>query len=107
MYPLTRQWRFGGPKAKRSQPEEQSKPKKRERGSSGKPKNTRRCERCGQMAFIAVDDDTLKAHQWQTNGQWCRGGQAPSDGQRKAAAKAKKKRSVHASSGGLPTLGGR
>ncbi|HWU28042.1 MAG TPA: hypothetical protein VN041_02990 [Microbacterium sp.] len=105
LYPLTREWRFGKkatPKASGGQ-----EPKKPRTKRPNPPKNTRRCDRCGQLASYSTDDDTLGPHQWQSNGQWCRGGRAPSDSQRKAAAKAKRKRSVRASSGGLPSLGQR
>lgn len=63
------------------------------------------CTHCGgRTALVSMKRDLgLKAH-LRPSGRWCSAGVPPTDGQR---AKARRKRSVWTTSGGLPTLGGR
>ncbi|WP_449281242.1 hypothetical protein [Leucobacter sp.] len=97
LYPLSNEWRFGKVSAA---------PKKK---SSGKkkpslPQNYVECPNCKQKVR-ELEDGRLLAHQWASNGRWCKAGSRPTDRKKKQAAK--KRRSVWASSGGLPTLGNR
>jgi hypothetical protein len=65
------------------------------------------CAKCDGRGQLVEGTSKLHAHLRSDSIRWCSGGVPPTDEQRKKAAKGKKKRSVWATSGGLPTLGQR
>lgn len=64
------------------------------------------CEQCDGWAPHSPTGKR-QAHQNPKNGQWCTNGNTPTDAMRTKARKSKKRRSVRATSAGVPTLGKR
>jgi hypothetical protein len=65
------------------------------------------CAKCESKVHLVDGSTMLYAHLRSDSNRWCSGGVAPTDAERKKELKGKRKKSVWAVSGGLPTLGRR